>query len=333
MYRKLCRKSRKYSFLFRDCAEYSKLDYSDSYSIKGLLILIIVLGHNKYLMEEGMAFKYLYSFHVYGFYFLPFLYNFKVVNLSVMVRKNAIRLLVPYTLVFCLLAILNRSVFDINMMVCYFSGSQVLLREVLHSGGFLWFLPTMFSLLCLRHIYYTVSYSKRLMLVAVSLLCWFCYAFGYFGIVQIYAPMSIFIAFAMLLPGIFVREISNKESLPVLSMFFFLLTIAVAIVFPVDEGKTYKILKWIICPILINSFLISSCSVYKKITFLSEFGKYSFGIYVIHLFLYNIIYKYGEPMLPLKNNYVIGILSFISVLLMSYMLCKIKIVNIIFNLK
>ena len=59
----------------------SLISRRDSSVLKGILILLIILGHNSILMnnygegESSLIFKYLYHFHVYAFLMLPSLYN------------------------------------------------------------------------------------------------------------------------------------------------------------------------------------------------------------------------------------------------------------------
>jgi fucose 4-O-acetylase-like acetyltransferase len=84
------------------------LTKDNSNSIKGFLILLIVFGHNtllyKYSLSDGTKIEYdwywfLYSFHVYGFFILPFFYEHKEgvrQKFLRILKKNAIRLLYPY---------------------------------------------------------------------------------------------------------------------------------------------------------------------------------------------------------------------------------------------
>ena len=53
----------------------SLLTRDESTGTKGLLIFLVVLGHNSLAMEYTGLYSLLYSFHVYCFYILPFLYG------------------------------------------------------------------------------------------------------------------------------------------------------------------------------------------------------------------------------------------------------------------
>ena len=73
---------------------------------KGILILLIVLGHNSILCKPSIEAdhfyicrSWLYTFHVWAFFVLPFLYGCKELNLVDIVKhakRNFIKLLVPY---------------------------------------------------------------------------------------------------------------------------------------------------------------------------------------------------------------------------------------------
>ena len=54
------------------------IDRNQSETIKGILILLIVFGHNHVLCpntEIGGMMDYLYLFHIAGFFILPFFYK------------------------------------------------------------------------------------------------------------------------------------------------------------------------------------------------------------------------------------------------------------------
>lgn len=85
---------------------YSFLEKSNSSGWKGILILLIVLGHNSILCKPSIEAEHfyiwrswLYTFHVWAFFVLPFLYGCKELNLMDIVahtKRNFIKLLVPY---------------------------------------------------------------------------------------------------------------------------------------------------------------------------------------------------------------------------------------------
>lgn len=318
--------------MIADNAAISLLNDNESNSMKGLLIMLIVLAHNRYAMESNIAFIYLYSFHIYSFYFLPFLYNYKKWGGLPYVKRKLKMYFLPYTVVFLVLLLVSKNLSDISFLdtiIVFLTGSQYNLRELLHSGGFLWFIPTMFSLLWIRLLYYNLRIRYRLILLALSLGCMLSYAFGWLVPLQIYAPLSCFIAVAMLLPSIIVRHIAIKCNNHVLSFLYFLLMILCFMIFPIKDDcyNFYRFIEYIICPILIFSLLVSMRSVIGKIRLFYYLGQKSYPIYLIHIFLYNILYV----LFDIQANVYLGIVLTIFVLSISYYLAKIKFVSMFFS--
>ncbi len=81
-------------------------------------------------------------------------------------RKNTIRLLYPYLWVTLLCLILNVSLSGqdfkgwAHFSWAMISGSDILLDEVI-GFSFPWFLPTMFSLLILKDVYYSAVFLQQ----------------------------------------------------------------------------------------------------------------------------------------------------------------------------
>lgn len=127
-------------------------------AVKGLLILLIILGHNSILTNHiPTLFPTLYSFHVFAFFFLPFLRKASPFSLQTF-SVGASRYLIPY-LWFVLISgllfwLIFRRADPINIVSAdfisaIFIGSANLLDK---ATGFqlFWFLPAFFSLYCLR---------------------------------------------------------------------------------------------------------------------------------------------------------------------------------------
>lgn len=117
----------------------SLLSKNESAIIKGILILLIVLGHNGILMGKAPGLTptiwndYLYSFHVYCFLFLPFLYNIPNFTKD-RIKRNFIHLYKPYTTVFILLLIMRfLDSADVNIggvLYAYLSGSEPIIKNI-----------------------------------------------------------------------------------------------------------------------------------------------------------------------------------------------------------
>ena len=85
----------------------SLISINESTALKGLLIFLIVLGHNMIftyyvLPYNGMA--YLYSFHIQAFFILPFLYDSKILNVK-RIKDYFFRLYWPFIIISIILYI------------------------------------------------------------------------------------------------------------------------------------------------------------------------------------------------------------------------------------
>lgn len=128
------------------------LDRNASEAIKGILILLIVFGHNHVLCPNdvsGGLMDYLYQFHVMGFFILPFFYNVHTTAFLPKVRNTFVKCWVPYVWV-CALCWLVYSLFKHDFdfgwqhIAAFFNGTQTPIRTYF---GFVfpWFLPTFCS--------------------------------------------------------------------------------------------------------------------------------------------------------------------------------------------
>lgn len=125
------------------------LTIDESNAIKGVLIILIVLGHNHILSpntEEGGIMEYLYMFHVQSFFILPFFYD-KTVELNSNTIKNIIfRNWWPYLWI-CMLCYISYNMFShqwdmsAKHIWAFLQGTQTRIKNCF---GFVfpWFLPT-----------------------------------------------------------------------------------------------------------------------------------------------------------------------------------------------
>lgn len=322
-----------YNFVLKDNAEISLLSIDESYSIKGILILLVVLGHNKYLMQGGFCNIFLYSFHVYAFFFLPFLYNMKRESFSKVILRNIKRLYIPYTVVFNLLCILaifqNQSINYLKILPTFLCGTQYMISDLFGFGSFLWFIPTMFSILIVRSIYYYSNISIRTILLVLSIICLTLWAFMIHPSLWFYSPMGFFIAFSMLTPAIICRSLFRWLQPGTLSYLFFTLIIMIMIIYPLRESYQYLCLtiSRLICPNLILLFLLSQRQYLSKLQWCKNIGKQSFQIYLIHIFIYNAAYIILDR--GINMNLYLGFILYIAVAIASYYLSKIRIMNLL----
>lgn len=321
--------------VIRSDAKNSLLTYPQSDAIKGVLIMLIVLGHNKYLMQGGLSNIYLYSFHVYAFYYLPFLYDFKNVIFFKSCRINLKRLYVPYTVIFLLLTLIavlqGKTISPCQGIMTYICGSQFLLGEIFGFGSFLWFVPTMFSVLIFRWIYYHLKFNARCVMLILSAICLvgFTYRLSFSVFCKNYAPFCMTVAMAMIFPAVILRELFKRMNKSVTSLLFFVLMIAIMVVYPMknEYGMLYLTINRLACPILIFSLLLSIRELLEKSNFLIIFGKQSFKIYLIHIFVYNAIYLALDKYAP---GLYIGLVAYISCFAIAYLISSVPILKYIF---
>lgn len=318
-------------FFANDRAEKPLLTREESNAVKGLLTILIVLGHNRYVMEDMYCFQFLYSFHVYAFYFLPFLYNYKPERLRKVLGKNLKRLYIPYTLFFALLT--GMVLWQTKKMdwgewsLAFITGNQSNLRNALNAGGFLWFIPTMFSLLLFRQLYYRFP-RLRPWLLASSLVCIVSYALAWLLPFQTYAPLSAFLGLAMLLPAQVLRYLFIRTNLPGMGMIFFTIVLGVLVIYPSKQMTAYLLLNRLVCPVCISCFLLQLRDSYASSSLLQTIGRFSFPIYLIHTLLYNLLdvvaIRYVEM------NLWKGLGLFVMVLGASLLLARLKITKYFF---
>ena len=82
------------------------IDRNQSETIKGILILLIVFGHNHVLCpntEIGGMMDYLYLFHIAGFFILPFFYKTNKTISIEHIKSLVVRNYVPFFLI-CLIS-------------------------------------------------------------------------------------------------------------------------------------------------------------------------------------------------------------------------------------
>lgn len=332
------------------------IDRQASTSIKGLLIFLIVLGHNSFFSvysRIGMA--YLYTFHIQAFFMLPFLYPNKELTIE-RIKKYAVRFYYPYILFFLLLALINywgSQMGIIPMNVSKFDGEiknywSEFLCTIINGNGdnidyftgfqFLWFLPVMFSMMILKDFFYGNRTSKFLKysMVLIGLACFYIYfVFGYrtpfdkkyIYILREYSPFAITHAFGAFFLGIMGITILKLRKYRISNYIFILLFLIGTFTcfisqhdgeVPIDDE-----IRWILLSSMpfIFFFLVfryrSLCT--KSIVFF-ELGKYSFPIYMIHPFVIKTCFIIFYPLFG--ANWATIIISQIFTVVMAYFIAR-----------
>ena len=325
--------------------EQSLISKRDSTLLKGILILLIMLGHNSILMQERAIFNYLYHFHVYVFLLLPFLYNVPKFTFE-RVKKDFVHIYKPYTIIFIILVLINTFVLKerfnfTQVMYAYISGNEYMLKANI-GASFLWFMPTMFSLLLLRNwlmnkpgkILWSCVFVSFLAFLATRVL-WLCTIYDFPYIILGGTVTIVYFFMAVLSRYIYERYHNNRYFNYISSAVFILATIYN---FTNLYGTIYEIITWGILPISALYTFTAIVKHLKENKFLTEcinyLGKESLPIYLFHVIIYNAILLVVEK-LEIVQNALIGVITYIITLAITialiYICKKIRIYKHIFN--
>lgn len=301
---------------------YSLLERSQSIFLKGVLILLIVIGHNHYLMEAHNNIPWvkdwLYSFHVHAFLWLPFLYGTKLLKVNSVI-KSFKRLFIPYTLFFIVLIIMHfflNHTFDFKLNVwAYVSGSKTLLRDAL-GMEYLWFLPTMFAVLVLKSMYDTFKYGWIILVISICLYILFS-LYLVRNSDSKYFPIGLFEALmnfplAILFRKILYRyPIASGRGMWITGVLSAIFTFTFLTFHPVKYlYSTYILLLLPLCIFLFLYYvtkILNSNSIFCR--FIRLFGEKSMGIYLLSQLIFSILDILARR-LP-YGNFELGIATFI----------------------
>ncbi len=309
----------------------SLLTRDESNFIKGVLILLIIIGHNSVLMNalcSGNGIKdYLYAFHIHSFFYLPVLYNIPQFSLE-RVKKDFYHLFTPYTILFVILTVIsylfldNRNNFT-NIVWAYFSGAPNELGRVT-GMQFLWFLPSMFVFLILRNVYFNFKrYRIPLLIISFSVLL--LLASGSFNVIDFakYTPLGVFYAISNFFLAIFLRWLieNNNKSLG-FKIFFPIAFFVISILYFLIEFNKYSYYPYIyvVIPLVAfpTIFLLAKTKLSSnvKFNFMIYLGKISLPVYLFHQIVYNvlmILFSYVN----IINESLLGVVILIATLLIS----------------
>ena len=317
--------------ILRDDARQSLIGRDESTALKAVLILLVILGHNKYLtgVNDMLPFRFLYSFHVYAFFLLPVLYNHHHQSFAAFVWKNLKRFWVPYTVVFlALFAVSMPMVLEHDLPTIIKAFLRGSFRDIYGFGGAFWFIPSMFLLLCVKQLYYESGLVVRLVLMAIGMLCMSAHAFAIpVELLEVGGVRGV----AMLPLGIVLRQLVQKwppynSKWP--NMLFFAILILFMATSQAEYPYTYLTIIRMICPVVMIMFFMAQVSAVKKVPLLMQIGNSSFPIYIIHLFGYQVSYmvsdRFFEPGLALS------VLLLFAVTGISFLISKIGVIKYFF---
>jgi len=215
---------------YHDFRRTTNISKENSDSLKGILILLVIIGHNTIISEiTPQIFQVLYNFHVIGFLLLPFislpkaLTKKNIINISI---RYYIPLLWYFTIAFIIYNFfLYKHSFDFSISEKYFiTGIIGSARLFDQNTGFqlFWFLPALFSLVLLKMIFYHVSKPIRIMLLFIFIIIHFI-AGNLSETVKTYIPFGLLISAYCFVLGLVTSWIWKRmvsKNMGILNIFF-----------------------------------------------------------------------------------------------------------------
>lgn len=302
----------------------SLLKRGESNAIKGVLILLVVLGHNSLLMQATGLFPYIYSFHVYCFFILPYLYG-QSTNEGHWRRLSLrfLRYLAVY-LAFCAGCLCislsrHRVIWDgWALLHAIITGSQGLLTEYI-GFGMLWFLPAICAVLFWHAVYFRMSSAGRGAMLSICAVLWLLAALG----ITSYHQLGCYIPFA-LMPGLYhcltgggfryiAVQLQKHERYGWLCAMISLTFISAWMTLRGHLPFSCYYLTWLLCPMAAMCILYTSRKWLAKVQVLQTLGELSYPIYLAHIFVYNALLLVAP-----KGSFIAwGMLLFATTLMLS----------------
>lgn len=292
------------------------INKSQSTSIKGLLILLIILGHNFMLanyVSQGRIFVWTYSFHVTMFFIIPFLYDKKESTIRQTIKKTARKLLFPfvwfYLLSFTLYSIHYHSTFN---TITFIKGLIPLNTDWIPQAAgvqYLWFCPVFFMFTIIKSILPIMNKYLKWILLFISAICFCIVKINIFFSKEIYCNLIIASLSYIFISWLTIKlyHFLSKDKYKYLAIIFVIYSILI-----LSGIKLPKIISHLILPITFLSILYLSRNYLSKSKILIAIGKLSFPIYMVHFFV-NIIFE-----MALKINLINGIISYILTVSICY---------------
>lgn len=295
----------------------SLLTRDESSAIKGLLMLLIVFGHSGMLTtnfatgERTFFWHWLYSFHVYVFLILPFIYGYHtsevagkqegIRSIAKDLKHNLIKIGVPYCWFFLFSAVIfvvvGGGVLNLKgMLYAFVFGNEPLMDKYI-GFNFIWFLPAMLALMTLKSVWYNSKPIVRWVIVFVSITLWVLAITKVVArsTVGMYIPFAISQAFYFVLLGLLARWLTEKHfsaqwQLPVVLLLIGVCTVLLyyrkSFVGAMLEIPT--ILK-LVMPVLVFLLLYGMRNLLSKSKLLKFIGTYSLQIYLMHVYVINVL--------------------------------------------
>lgn len=304
--------------------EDSLISREASVAIKGFLMLLIIFGHvgmltTKYTTGDTTFFRdWLYTFHVHVYMILPFIYGYhrrdetnisinNKVNLNTRLvdakpflmdlRCNLIRIGIPFCWFFAFysLTYFISGFGDFNpygVAKAFLYGSQPLLMKYI-GFALLWFLPAMLALTTLKSLWYNSLHQIKAIILCASIIFW---VFLLFSLVERdmltnNIPFGLAYGLYYLLIGVSTRWVLENYNIRRLIPWTLLGLLVLSVCFyyrwqfPLNPY-------WLICllmPALVFFALYSIGEELSKFRLLYFLGTYSLQIYLVHVFVINVL--------------------------------------------
>ena len=280
------------------------LDRRMSNAIKGILIILIVFGHNHVLCPNTVSnglMDYLYNFHIAGFFILPFFYDNQTKPTFRAIEKIIIRNWIPYTWI-CILCFIcfgllkHHFEFSTETVVAFFQGTQTPIKQ--HFGFvFPWFLPTYCSMSILLLFASNNKHISWILLILFLVIS--CLPYDIFYLLKNSVPLGLMLAIYYFGTGklsFMLNKWSKYSKWLALCMF------VVSSILYIKQISVFYLN--VIFPI---SFFLSLLLVvpYINCRFLRLLGENSLGIYLLHMFLVNITFIF------LPHTILMGMIGFL----------------------
>lgn len=170
----------------------SSISRDTSDIMKGILALLIILGHNSILTHNiAGLYDYLYSFHVLIFFILPWFYTAEPPTIAKIAKRSG-KIWFWYISFFILQVVFYNLLFKttfvpLETIKAFFLGGHTLLKGVT-GYMYLWFMPAFFFTMLIRDIYTIANKHIQNIMIIASLCIVIFFAFNsytnYIAIIQ-----------------------------------------------------------------------------------------------------------------------------------------------------
>lgn len=277
--------------------------------------MLIILGHDMTFtipLNGYGVMSYFYTFHIQGFFLLPFLYGIGKGNYTAhKLGTTVIRLYWPYFILSTLLLLINGCLSGLDRINfatvarLYLLCDSVTLRQVC-GLQILWFLPAMLSLVLLKELYYRNNRVVKVALLVISAVCILLsiwsnssyYAYEQWHRIYAMFPLGLMYALQMLPLGIVLRwsiALIDKHNLHKAALTISILAFAVgtavygkyvALSIGTRHINIINAVLQTVMPIIFCVLLVSALRVIRRrLKLFTSIGRQSMYIYIISPFV------------------------------------------------